>query len=671
MTERRRRSGLTRRLVVFAPAMIVVTAGILSFSALLYSVSMREWVTRTHEVLNASSALLTGLLEAETAQRGYLLTRDRGFLIPSSRTLAHADSMLARLRALTLDSPRQQARLDTLAARAHARLALLDSSIAVGSFSGAVLVGVDVNGAGRALMSDAQRLVRELEAEEEVLLRLREQDEAVATTSTSAVLIAGTLAAAMLAFIINRNFDRALRERREALLQTEAANEQLRDQAVELELQAEESQAAALEAESATEQAEQAMHAAEESERRAERLQRATEAFSGALSIDEVANLIVDEAIAAIAANSGELGVITASGDSLRVVAVRNGATVSVGGTMSMQDHMPLCEAARSGMPVLLSSADEIDARFPGAVPRRLRDDVQAIGAFPLVHNGKSVGTLLVRFNHPRAFSSAERGLMGALSRIAVESFERARLFDAEREARTAAEAANRAKAAFLASMSHELRTPLQAALGFAQLVRLGVYGSINDQQAEVLGRVERSQSHLTRLIDDILDFARIEAGHVRFNVEQLSIVDTFVELAPLVEPMAMEKGIALSITPPPQSLRAFADRQRLQQILVNLVGNAIKFTERNGTIGVDARANGDRVRIQVSDTGIGIPADRIEAIFEPFVQVDSGLTRAHEGVGLGLSISRDLARTMGGDVTVKSEVGKGSTFVVALPAVV
>jgi signal transduction histidine kinase len=257
---------------------------------------------------------------------------------------------------------------------------------------------------------------------------------------------------------------------------------------------------------------------------------------------------------------------------------------------------------------------------------------------------------------------------MIAMSRIAGESLERARLFEAERTARTAAEAANRAKAAFLASMSHELRTPLQAALGFAQLIRSGLYGPITPDQSEVLGRVERSQTHLTRLIDDILDFARLEAGRVRMQVEDVSVSEAIAQLAPLVEQQATKKHIELSLVPPADPLIVSADKHRLQQILVNLVGNAIKFTPESGRIRVGAAGDAELATINVRDSGPGIPADRLQSIFEPFVQVNEGHTRPHAGVGLGLAISRDLARAMGGDLAVESVLGAGSTFSVTLP---
>jgi signal transduction histidine kinase len=196
------------------------------------------------------------------------------------------------------------------------------------------------------------------------------------------------------------------------------------------------------------------------------------------------------------------------------------------------------------------------------------------------------------------------------------------------------------------------------------------VYGPINEQQSEALGRVERSQMHLTRLIDDVLDFARLEAGRVSVTLAPVSVTEVITDLMSLVEPQATAKNIELFLLPPVGTLRVLADRHRLQQVLVNLVANAIKFTPERGIVRVGAVRLGDHVVMRVRDTGMGIPADRLDAIFEPFVQVDDGLTRSQTGAGLGLAISRDLARAMGGDLTVESEVGEGSSFSIILPVV-
>jgi signal transduction histidine kinase len=436
---------------------------------------------------------------------------------------------------------------------------------------------------------------------------------------------------------------------------------------VELEAQSEAAQAAATEAEQATESAQNALEAVEESERRASRLQAATEAFSGALALNDVAELIIDQALSALGAHSGIIGAVEENGD-LRVVATRDVGETTPGVIIDPTRRTPLSAAVKRGQPVVLRTAAEVQAEFPDIVSRHQTDGIQSVGAFPIQNGGRVIGGLLVRFTRPRAMTRNDMSFMAAMSRIAGEALERARLFEAERTARTAAESANRAKAAFLASMSHELRTPLQAALGFAQLIRSGLYGPINPDQSEVLGRVERSQTHLTRLIDDILDFARLEAGRVRMNVEEVSIAEAINQLGPLVESQATKKHIALSLVPPAVPLVVAADKHRLQQILVNLVGNAIKFTPEAGAIRVGAAGDGELVTIQVWDSGPGIPADRLQSIFEPFVQVNDGHTRQHAGVGLGLAISRDLARAMGGELAVESVLGVGSTFSVRLP---
>jgi signal transduction histidine kinase len=237
---------------------------------------------------------------------------------------------------------------------------------------------------------------------------------------------------------------------------------------------------------------------------------------------------------------------------------------------------------------------------------------------------------------------------------------------------RRAAEEANRAKGQFLAHMSHELRTPLNAIGGYAQLLQIGVHGPVNAAQDEALERIQRSQRHLLGLINDVLNFAKLEAGQVGYHITVVKIDDCVCGLEPLVAPQLAAKSLSYECVPVPPDLAALADADKLQQIMLNLLSNAIKFTPAGGHVRVSALALDDVVTILVSDTGIGIPADRFEAIFEPFVQLaratSGGTAVGQEGTGLGLAISRDLARAMGGDLTVRSTPGEGSVFELRIP---
>jgi signal transduction histidine kinase len=235
---------------------------------------------------------------------------------------------------------------------------------------------------------------------------------------------------------------------------------------------------------------------------------------------------------------------------------------------------------------------------------------------------------------------------------------------------RSIAEEANRAKSGFLAMMSHELRTPLNAIGGYVQLLEMGIHGPVTEAQRDALAKIARSQHHLLRLINEVLNLARIEAGRVEYDLEAVELREVVDAVLPMVEPQLAARRVRYDVSVPRQVV-AYADREKVQQILLNLLSNASKFTPPEGRVSVDAYPDpdrADRVYVRVRDTGVGIPADRLEHVFEPFVQVDASQARRAEGTGLGLAISRDLARGMGGDLRARSEEGVGSSFTLSLP---
>jgi PAS domain S-box-containing protein len=300
-------------------------------------------------------------------------------------------------------------------------------------------------------------------------------------------------------------------------------------------------------------------------------------------------------------------------------------------------------------------------------VLRRLQ--VRSAMVVPMAARGRTIGAIsFIGAESGRRFTKDDLWFAERLANRAAYAIDNARLFEEARNARAEAEAANAAKAQFLASMSHELRTPLNAIAGYAELMELGVLGPIADKQAEALGRLQRSRKHLSSLVDQVLNFARIEAGKIQFELTDVRVLEAVTRLAEMIEPQATAKDIDYQFHGCADGLTVRADRDRLDQILLNLIGNAVKYTPSGGRIDVSVEHDEKSASIIVKDTGPGIPADKLQVIFQPFVQLRTGGDVSSGGVGLGLAISRDLARAMGGDITVVSTADAGSSFTLRLP---
>jgi PAS domain S-box-containing protein len=428
---------------------------------------------------------------------------------------------------------------------------------------------------------------------------------------------------------------------------------------------------------------EQLLSAERGARERIEQLQAVTAALVEAVTVEDVADRVVETVRATTSARSATLALLTSDGSEFEVIRMLglSDEAKAKWRRYPADPGFPTTHAVRTGEPVFLRSVDEIRERFPKVEDRVREYGFAATAVLPLVVAGKTVGTLGLNYEAPQPFDASKRAYLAAVAQQCAQALERARLFEAERAAhaeaestrrdadaaRTAAEEASRAKSDFLATMSHELRTPLNAIIGYQNLLADGVTGPISDAQRRQLDRIGASAHHLLMLIDEVLTLSRVEAGKEVAHVERVDIARVLDEAGSIIEPLAKQKSLEFRVIEPESPIVVESDPGKLRQAVLNLLSNAVKFTGR-GSVTLRAFDTGDAVAFEVRDTGIGIAAEHLERIFEPFWQVEASTTRTAPGTGLGLAVTRRLAHLLGGEVSVQSAVGEGSTFTIRVP---
>ena len=364
------------------------------------------------------------------------------------------------------------------------------------------------------------------------------------------------------------------------------------------------------------------------------------------------------------------------NGDQLLIVAHHGSLRQGLVGEFSL----PLTRGTANGRSVLEARSVHIadllseGTEYPEGNENARRFGHRTILAVPLLREGVAIGSIGLRRTTAQLFTEAQVGLLETFADQAVIAIENARLFE-EVQARTRElaktvehlENASQHKSQFVANMSHELRTPLAAILGYAELMQDGLYEPLGQKALDAVTRIRTNGRHLLGLINSVLDIAKIESGQFNLNIAEYAIESVVETVRAATESLAQSKNLALKTEVAKSLPIGLGDEQRLTQVLLNLVGNAIKFTDR-GEVRVTAKAINGHFAINVADTGPGIPEHERTRVFEQFHQIDSSSTRAQGGTGIGLAIARAIVERHGGRIWVESTMGQGSTFRMVLP---
>jgi PAS domain S-box-containing protein len=413
----------------------------------------------------------------------------------------------------------------------------------------------------------------------------------------------------------------------------------------------------------------QAKQAAELAANRTVRLQKITAALSEAVTPQQVADVVVNQGIAALGASAGSVFLLTDHGNSLQIIQASGypQSVVDSWASFPVTATVPLAAAVRNKKPIFIESPEAFAANYPELADLPTVTGNQAFACIPLIVEKQIIGVLGLSFATTQAFAIEDQGFMLTLGQQCGQAIARAQLYEAERHARSEAETANRIKDEFLAVLSHELRTPLNPILGWAKLLRTRK----NDEKTVIkaLETIERNAKLQAQLIEDLLDVSRILRGKLSLHIRIVDLKSTITAALETVRLAAEAKSIQIQTVLPKNNLEVMGDGDRLQQIVWNLVSNAVKFTPAEGWVEVRLEQVGYEAQIQVIDNGKGITPEFLPYVFEYFRQADGKTTRVFGGLGLGLAIVRHLVELHGGTVAAESEgEGKGATFTVRLP---
>jgi PAS domain S-box-containing protein len=698
--------------------------------------SARE-VTHTYEVLGGLDALLISLHQAETGQRAYIISGRNEYLTPYYHSATRIAGQLGQLRSLTADNDIQQRRVTIVTGIAARRLGILDQGISIRRARGLdSAIAMVLTGRGAALMDSARSTISDMQAIERDLLRSRSaQSQALARRMAFTILLASGLGLLLLvtsAVLANREIGARLGAEAELRRANEGLEGRVAERTEELQSQKEQLRTTADQLEALVQAAPVAIvgvdhdgkvmswyggaekmfgWTAEEAtgrplvnvppEKQEEFRTLLARVLAGnALTGLETRRMRKDGTLIDVSISTAPLH--DRAGRAVGIIGVYQDITERRRAEDRYHQTADQLEALVRAAPIAIVgidmdgkvlswyggaermfgwSASEMVDRPLANVPPEKQEEFHALRT-RVLHGDSVIGleTQRVRKDGSRIDVSIsyaplhDRAGKTVGATIVYQDVTERRLAFEQRQAREAADAANRAKSNFLANMSHELRTPLNAIIGFSELLEDDSLGTLNERQKRYVSNVRTSGLHLLQLVNDILDLAKIEAGRLVLGPESINLNTLLHDMQRGLEPLAVAKRQSLLLEIPEELPPVIADRSKVKQILYNLLSNAIKFTKDGGRVGVRAKYSQGvhrqpQVEIVVWDTGIGIAPENLKRVFLEFEQLDSSYVRQQEGTGLGLALTQRLVEAHGGRIWVESTVGKGSTFTFVLPA--